>query len=196
MGREIRLVPPPSIWQHPKTTRPNHRLGIMEECYQPLRSMGVESAWENWWEEFDKWNDGEGDRIRAEYGDTDYPKDEPYRSFCAWYGPPPDPQYYRPRWPEGSATWVCVYETVSEGTPVSPPFATKKELVDYLVANGDFWDQSRRKERDAGGYMVGMSCDPWDRKAAEAFVNGGWSPSMMINSAGVFTAKDPEMYNK
>ena len=65
--------------------------------------------------------------------------------------PPPDhPQ-------DKEATWFQAWETVTEGTPVTPPFATTDELVDYLVTRGDFWDQ----ERGDG---------PWDRKSAEEFV--------------------------
>lgn len=33
----------------------------------------------------------------------------------------------------------CLYQTVSEGTPVTPVFETKNELVDYLVEHGNFW---------------------------------------------------------
>jgi hypothetical protein len=67
-------------------------------------------------------------------------------------------------------TWFQVYETVSEGTPVTPPFATKEELVDYLVANGDFWDQ----HRGDGG---------WSRENAEAFVGAGFAMSLVVNTA-------------
>jgi hypothetical protein len=50
---------------------------------------------------------------------------------------PPDPAYYRP-WKDDEATWYQVWETESEGTPISPPFATREELVEYLVNNGGF----------------------------------------------------------
>ena len=60
-----------------------------------------------------------------------------------------------------------MYETVSEGTPVSPVFETKAELVEYLVRHGDYWDQSRG---DGG----------WDRKSAEGFVDKEWVMSGMI----------------
>ncbi len=88
---------------------------------------------------------------------------------------PPDPEYYRPQWGEGLATWWQVYETVSEGTPVTPPFATREELVEYLVENGDFWDQARRKR----GWTI-TDCAPWSRATAEKFVLGsGCAPSMI-----------------
>lgn len=176
MGREVRMVPP--NWDHPKVERPNHRLGIMEMEYQPMYDQDVDSAFAKWQADYAKWLAGEHDRVIAEYGNKDYPKSEPYRSFCAWHGGLPEPEYYHPKWPEGSATWFQVYATVSEGTPVTPPFATEEELIEYLVANGDFWDQDRRKRG------ASISCDPWDRKAAEQFVRGKWSPSMMVVSQG------------
>lgn len=65
--------------------------------------------------------------------------------------------------------WWQVWETVSEGSPVTPAFATDVELVDYLVTNGDAWDQSRG---DGG----------WKRENAEKFVGVGWAPSAMVVS--------------
>ena len=89
---------------------------------------------------------------------------------------------YHFEWADGirKATWWQVYETVSEGTPVSPPFATPDELIDYLVAHGDFWDQQRRERGDTI-----MNNDPWSREQAEAFVRGpGWAPSMVVEKNG------------
>jgi hypothetical protein len=71
-------------------------------------------------------------------------------------------QSYEPPSGEGWQIW----ETVSEGSPITPVFATKDDLVDYLVEKGDLWDQKRR----TGG---------WKRENAEKFVNRGWSPSMV-----------------
>lgn len=90
---------------------------------------------------------------------ADYP-------YWEYEGAPPDPEYYRPIFAEGEATWYQVYETVSEGTPVTPPFATKQELIDYLVEYGDFWDQHRGE----GG---------WPREAAKRFAEEEWAVSMM-----------------
>lgn len=71
--------------------------------------------------------------------------------------------------PEGP--WWQVWETVSEGSPVTPAFATAEELVDYLVKNGDAWCQKRPDER------------PPTREAAENFVkHAGWVPSGMSSA--------------
>ncbi len=173
MGREVRRVPP--NWQHPQEEKVDMRRQRLEMRYKPMRDRSAESDWEAWQKDFAAWLAGEHDRIIAEYGATDYPKAEPYRAFCKWHGQPPGPDYYLPAWDESTATWWQVYETVSEGTPVTPPFATPEELIDYLVANGDFWDQSRRAEGNST-----MSCGPWEREAAEKFVKRGWAPSMML----------------
>lgn len=164
MGREIRMVPP--NWDHPKGLRPNGREG-----YQPMFDRRFEDAAADWKEEFAKWESGE----RPSYC-TDEWKD---REFWEYNGGPPDREYYRP-WEDSEASWFQAWETVSEGTPVSPPFETKEELIEYLVANGDFWDQSRRRE----GHTT-INCDPWPREAAERFVNGpGWAPSFVSDSKG------------
>lgn len=90
-----------------------------------------------------------------------------------YYGQAPDVNDYVPEWTEAEATWFQVYETVSEGTPVTPPFATRDELVEYLVKYGDFWDQH--------GGNGGRS-----RKAAEAFVmEDGWVPSMIVENGKI-----------
>lgn len=91
-----------------------------------------------------------------------------YEYYAEYDGDAPSVEGYRPDWGDGEATWWQVYETVSEGTPVSPPFGTQEELIDYLVAHGDFWDQ----ERGHAG---------WERKAAERFVKEvGWAPSGIV----------------
>ncbi len=53
-----------------------------------------------------------------------------------------------------------IWETVSEGSPVSPVFQTKEKLIAALVKDGH------------------------SESAATNFVNGGWAPSMVI-SGGV-----------
>ncbi len=57
-----------------------------------------------------------------------------YPTYEDFWGEPPEPNdpTLRPEYEE-EPTWFQVYETVSEGTPVTPPFATEQELSDYLV---------------------------------------------------------------
>jgi hypothetical protein len=173
MGREIRRVPP--NWEHPKIERYNGRMD-----FQPMFDRRFEDAAKSWKEGFAKWEAG----LRPQGFPTEWvpvaewKSADIYGSDKEWWeyegGPPEDRDYYRP-WKDEEATWFQVWETVSEGTPVTPPFATREELIDYLATHGDFWDQRRRAEG-----RTGMQCDPWDRAAAEKFVNSGWAPSMMV----------------
>ena len=71
--------------------------------------------------------------------------------------------------PEGE--WWQVWETVSEGSPYSPPFATAEELINWLVQEE--------------GYSDG---------AAESFVLGsGWVPSLAMVNGRLY--KDIETTN-
>lgn len=187
MGREIRRVPP--NWQHPKEKKYNYLSAQTEEVFKPLFDRDVETAFGEWMGEYNEWLTGGFDKVRKEHPDLKYKGDEPYRAYCDWNGQPPDPEYHRPKWSDEEATWFQMYETVSEGTPVSPPFATKEELVEYLVANGDHWDQNRRQRG-----VTDINCRPWSREAAQAFVNRGSVLSGMITPKGVFGPSDEEMY--
>jgi hypothetical protein len=168
------MVPPG--WEHPQTTEYNHLTRREEQGYQPMYDEDVEGAFAKWVEEYRAWLAGGHDEVIAKCGEADYPKAEPYRAFCNWLGQSPDPKFYRPKWDESAATWFQVYETVSEGTPVTPPFATKGELVEYLCTHGDFWDQRRRRD--------GVSGDngPWTREQAERFVERGSAMSLVVES--------------
>lgn len=48
----------------------------------------------------------------------------------------PDPDDYMPDFPEGTATGWCMYETTSEGTPISPVLETPEALALWLADNG------------------------------------------------------------
>jgi hypothetical protein len=147
MGREIRRVP--AGWEHPQKDGGG---------YQPLMDEDYESAAEAWLAALMKWERGED----AGRHDADV------RYYWDWDGGPPKKEYYRPKWTDVERTHVQMYETVSEGTPVTPVFATKDELVEYLVAHGDYWDQ----KRGHGG---------WPRGAAERFVTSEWAPSLIVH---------------
>lgn len=175
MGREVRRVPP--NWQHPKKESFSYRTGRVEENYQPMKDNDYDSAMKEWLDELAAWLAGGLERCMAEHPNLEYSKDAPYSAFALWHSEPPNKAYYRPAWKE-ECTWFQVYETVSEGTPVTPAFATQEELIDYLVENGDFWDQKRRREGTSS-----MPCAPWKRENAEKFVKRKWAPSLMVNTA-------------
>ena len=154
MGREIRRVP--ADWEHPKKEG---------GAYQPLFSRAFEDEAREWLDRAIAWDKGT---------DPDCAKHKAEHPFYwQWAGDPPNPDYYRPKW-TSEPTHYQVYETVSEGTPVTPHFATKEELIDYLVEHGDSWDDGRG----------------WSRKNAEAFVEQEWAPSMIITDGEIFTPRD------
>jgi len=197
MGREVRRVPPD--WEHPKT---------MQE-YWPMHDRSLREAQEEWDADKAKWDAGEDDhrfklyteedleRNREHYKNSEENVDdwcvvgEPIWTFESYYGLRP-PYYdnedykgvqednaYRPEWPEESRTAYQIYETVSEGTPISPVFETTEAMVDWLCD----------PKRDADPYR---SMSLLSREAAEKFVEYGYAPSMMI-SGGVM-AMNAEAY--
>lgn len=166
MGREIRKVP--ANWEHPMC-----KDSIGRDRLQPMYDQRFEERFAEWLADFD--------RVRAgnleDYEKSCYTSALPLAKWLLEDGVPPDPVYYRP-WRDEEATWFQVWETVSEGTPVTPPFATKEELVDYLVEHGDFWQQKRWNDGDR---FMQPEAPGYSREAAEKFVMGnGWAPSFVV----------------
>lgn len=185
MGREIRNVPP--NWEHPK--RDPNKNPYQHKGLQPMYDQHFGDRLAEWLDEFDRIRAGDLSDIEREC----YASAFPLAEWLQDEGQPPDPAYYRP-WKDEEATWFQVWETVSEGTPVTPPFATKEELVNYLVEHGDFWQQKRWKEGDRF-----MQPDPpgYSREAAEKFVMGsGWAPSFVVvhDEQGTHTASGIDVW--
>lgn len=161
MGREIRLVPP--NWDHPKQE------GRSDGRLQPMFDKRFEDAASEWKAEFAAWERGDRPSYCSDESKT--------MEFWEWHGEPPDRAYHRP-WRDEEATWFQVWETVSEGTPVTPPFETKEELVEYLVTQGDFWQQKRWVE---GNRFMQPDPPGYSRDDATKFVMGdGHVPSMIV----------------
>lgn len=155
MGREIRRVP--KQWEHPR----DHRGFI------PLHDGDYETAIAEWIDNHLRW-------LRGEHEDQKDPETKAeYRYYAEWNGDPPNVKEHRPKWETEPTGW-CLYENVSEGTPVSPVFDTPEELIEYLVANGDFWDQQNGEGRK------------YSRKAAENLVRSGYAPSLIIHNGQVY----------
>ena len=147
MGREIRRVPP--NWEHPECT------GFMKTGPQPMRDTEYAPHIEKWMDGYFLWKIGE----------HQHQKENPDHKGEYWdlVGCPPNPLYFRPKFKE-EPTWYQVYENVTEGTPCTPPFETKEELVNYLVEHGETFGMGQK----------------WDRKAAEQFVDDGWVPTAIF----------------
>jgi hypothetical protein len=169
MGREIRRVPP--NWKHPMKKDDYGR-----DQLRPMYDETFEQAVAEWKEGFRKWEAGENE-YRQKYKNDD----GTIMEYWEWEATTPDRAYYRP-WKDEDATWYQMWETVSEGTPVTPPFETQQELADYLAAHGDEWDQKRCLEPDWKSLWGGTpGVSGWGKERAERFVFGnGWSPSMVV----------------
>lgn len=74
-----------------------------------------------------------------------------------------------------------VWETVGEGSPITPVFPTAEALIDHLATVG---------------YSGGWNRGPLSREGATALVNGGGAPSMMVTMvAGERQVITPETMN-
>ena len=153
MSREVRRVPPPDVWMHPTETS---RFGITE--YIPLC---------DWcYCEFLA-------RYEADLGTADEDM---------WDGPPSqDDPTYRPHFDPETRTWWQLYETVSEGTPLSPPFPTREALRAWLLAYGDYWEQNRAKRERRPVNLPSPA-------GVDALLDSGFAPTAMA-SAGAL--RDP-----
>lgn len=152
MGREIRRVD--VDWQHPRDERGHFR---------PLYNEVYETAAHRWLGACIAWAKGEGEDAAK------YSKKYPF--FWDWDGNPPDKDYYLAA-PFKNPVAYQIYETVSEGTPVSPVFPTEEAMLAWMTAPID-----RASEYNRGAdwqSMQGMT-----RAQAEKFVKGGSSPSLI-----------------
>jgi len=112
-------------------------------------------------------------RYKALYPGEEYPNraaefmakanSEGLQEAIEWFGCP-DKEDYMPNWPAEQRTHFMMYEDTSEGTPISPAFATPEELARWLA--------------DTGASSFGSSTasyEAWLRVA-----NGGWAPSAVF----------------
>ncbi len=185
MGREIRRVPP--NWSHPTQMRFcfEPRKGYTKKLsYRAMLPTPHAEALSEWQAEKRKWDAGE----RPSYCSAD-------TTFTEYFGDEPIAEHYVP-FSADDATWFQLWETVSEGTPTSPPFETLDELAAYLAEWGDFWDQSRAVEgmpvREIERLLVESDHKyefkaGWGRERADAFCRSGWAPSMVIRGGEVLT---------
>ena len=142
MSREVRRVP--ADWQHPITyRRPDgwirrghiHFVGLFGKDYE------TELA--------------QHETEHSEHRNCDHDD-----SYCAYEEERPEPErWYMPKWTDEERTHLQLYETTTEGTPVSPVFATEEDLVRFLVDEGE-WFSDRRYEDDSARLLVSSRWAP------------------------------------
>jgi hypothetical protein len=106
MGREVRMVP--ENWEHPKDEHTGR--------YKPLFPG----------EQYESRKQDFEEKLAA----------EGLQAALDWCGPAPDINDYMPNWPKEERTHYMMYEDTSEGTPISPAFATPEELARWLAESG------------------------------------------------------------
>lgn len=161
MGREVRRVPP--NWEHPRDDKGH---------YEVMYETSYKDAVAEWINNHQLWLEGKHPDQLDEKPEDDY-KPSKHKYYAQWDGDCPEVKYYNTYYTKEEATWYQMYETVSEGTPVSPPFATKEELAQYLAENGDFWYQSDI-ERGLETFRTKPTLEQ-----ARNLVDAGWAMSFM-----------------
>ncbi|MBM3712642.1 MAG: hypothetical protein FJW56_04295 [Actinobacteria bacterium] len=178
MGREIRRVP--ANWEHPKRINPCNN----KKEFRPMYQRGFKEAYadfekelKRWYQEYEAFENGK----IFNYKDKIYSKQNG-NTYEDWAGEPPlqpNPYDYM-----SIGDWYQLFEDVSEGTPLSPPFKTKEELIEWLIHNDDYWGNR------------------WTRKQAEGIIKAGSTPSgLLVNGrsywgkevAGYYNEKDKEI---
>jgi len=122
MSREVRRVP--LDWQHPCDGRGEY-IPLFDGNARPYRSEA-----EEWVRNCAAWDAGTHPDL---IGHPERKANMPF--FWEWDGNPPDPdRYTEPTAPETCVGWQ-MYETVSEGTPISPVCESAEALAGWLADN-------------------------------------------------------------
>ena len=149
MGREVRKVP--ADWQHPRDKDDTFIPLFDSNCYKP--------SVDEWDRNAEKWNHGEF---------PDYADDVDKKlTYAEWAGERPKLEDYMPDWTDEERTHLMMYENTTEGTPISPAFATPEELARWLADSG-------------ASAFANMTAD-YDHWLAVA--NGGFAPSMVFSTS-------------
>lgn len=157
MGREIRMVP--ANWNHPAQVGANGRIHFVALYEGNYSEAAAEYA-----EEKAKWDRGEF----PDYASEDSRK----MSYEEWNCGAPSEGDYMPEWKPEEKTHLMMYENTSEGTPISPAFATPEELARWLADNG-----ASSFGRDTASYDAWLST-----------CKRGWAMSMaVIPGAGLIS---------
>ena len=175
MGREVRHVP--KNWEHPKRV---NEYNDREEL-RPMVQQEFEKAYSDFKKDLKEWYQKQeafenGEVYELKHKNKIYSKANG-NTYEDWGGKPPCPPSPYEYMPIGE--WYQLFENVSEGTPLSPPFETKEELVEWLTNNKDYWGHQ------------------WTRPQAEGMVKSEYSPSMVMTGGKLYTSEQAaELHDK
>lgn len=147
MGRELRRVP--ANWEHPRNDKGH---------LQPLFDTDFATVAREWLDNAILWDKGQ----HPDQLDPSMTSATECPFYWQWDSSPPDPDYYRPAWTEAERTHFQIYETVTEGTPISPVFATRAQVAVWLIEQG------------------------YSEHAAEEFAKHGYAPSMVMTGGRIY----------
>lgn len=97
--------------------------------------------------------------------------EEGLQEAIEWCGNPPNKDDYMPNWPEPERTHYMMYEDTTEGTPISPVFATPEELAHWLA--------------DTGASSFGSSTATYEQWLPTC--RGAWAPSMIVANGHMYS---------
>lgn len=167
MGIELRKVP--ADWKHPTDSDfGNHRvssLAFTAPRHQKWRAIEMNRSWDEamrvwWWKQIT-------DRLKrwVAYWPSVFGMIDPPSAVRYWEAADrkqPEYFYYRPRWGSWERTHYQLYETVSEGTPISPVMPSLEALAEWCAGQTkEVWVNTHL---DYSGWM-------------RFFSRGGWAPS-------------------
>lgn len=179
-SRELRMVPP--NWAQPRKRVYDELTKRYEDRYIKTYNYPYRLAIANWIANHLAWEDNTHPNKAGCHNICDNLKPDKYPHYASYAYDAPRVGDFRPDWKEEEMTWYQVY-TQYFGEPVTPPFATRDELVEYLVENGDFWDQTRRRE---GCWLLPFK--PWPRESAEWIAHGD-----VCDHAFLFRFRPPQL---
>jgi len=152
------MVPPG--WQHPKMANGDSKPLMKGPFSKHLANWDeAAAAWERG--EVEDWAPGDGPKKWKPKAGSSLE----YESYAEWADERPKAEDYMPEFEPGTATMLVMYENTSEGTPISPAFATPEELARWLADNN----------ASAFGGMT-ATYEQW-----LSTCKAGWAPSMMMS---------------
>ena len=145
MGRELRRVPiTNTLADHPRRTM----TWGGKEALQPMYDEVFDDAMGEWIAGRDAWKRQEWHLVNAYCLDAKPGEAGYYEEVAALYdtetyedyvGGPPDPAYYRPPHPEGVELGIQLWESTSEGTPISEVYPDTerglRDLCEFAAEN-------------------------------------------------------------
>jgi len=171
MGREVRMVPADYVhpvyseeetWEHPRLRGRFKPLfyATPEKFAETVAQYKLQKA---------QWKKG----YTLDWVSGDFvPKsvEESCATFSEWYGEPPQASDYM-LIPKEQQTHYMMFETVTEGTPISPVFPTAEALAKWLAETG----------ANAGAYST-ATYEQWLNVC-----KGGYAPSMIIANGKIMS---------